>query len=69
MILTITLDGVTFEVEVGFFEDDDGLHIETVKCKSARHIAQDALNDASEREVDAAIWAAHAEAVKESKAP
>jgi hypothetical protein len=70
MLLTVLLEDQRVLVEVEFDEDDDGLHIEYTTCKEHfKSLAWAIFNDASNREIETAVWAAHVEAQFESKAP
>lgn len=68
--LTIELDGVKFDVEAYFDNDDEGSYLEEAYIsKTSDFEAMQAWADASEREKDAAIWAAFDDYVKESNEP
>lgn len=70
MKLTIELDGFKVNVEVTFEQDEDGLTIESAKPSLDNNEDQIETYFAYElSDIDSAIWIAHAEVVKESKAP
>ncbi len=68
MLLTILLEGERLMVEVDFDKDTEGnLIIAGVTNLSGWRA--EIFADASERELNTAIWKAHAEAVAESREP